>query len=381
MKPNLYSFFIVCSIFLVSCKSAEKLYQKGRYDEAVGLAAKKLQKKPGNADMIEVLQNAYRFAVEGQESNIRNLSNSNSDLRWEQIYGEYQQLQSLYEAIRRSPSVFDIVRPTDYSSYLSAYKEEAGNARYERGLELMDRNDKQSYKQAYYEFQKALALKPGDLSIKQKMQESYENAVTNVVILPLNRFGYQYVNYDFDYVNFNYDLLGYLNNNNRSPFVRYYSPSEAGSRNVRTDNTVEMRFSDINIGRYHDQRHTREVSRQVVAKEIVIKKDSVIREYITVKAKITTTARTIHADGLLQATVRDFNERRIWNDTYRGDYSWTYSFATYTGDERALSDEDKKLINQREQWPPSNDEIIRIIMSDIKRKAECGISDYFNRLN
>jgi|KBSSwiStaDraftv2_1062776.scaffolds.fasta_scaffold12426_3 hypothetical protein len=380
MKPNFYSFIFLCTIFLFSCKSAEKLYNKGRYDEAVMLAAKKLQKKPGNAELLNVLQDAYRFAVNGHESNIRNLANSNSDLRWEHIYSEYQQLQALYEAIRRSPSVYDIVQPTDYSSYLATYKEEAGNARYERGLELMDQDNKQSYRQAYSEFQKALALKPGDLSIKQKMQESYENAVTNVVIQPLNRFGYQYTNYDFDYRNFNYEILRYLNNN-KGQFVRYYSPSEARSGHLKTDNSVEMRFSDVNIGRYRDQRSTREVSKQVVSKEIVISKDSVVREYTTVKVKIITTIRSINADGLLQATVRDYYDRRIWNDTYRGEYSWTYSFATYTGDERALSDEDKKLINQREQWPPSNDEIIRIIMEEIQRKAQCGISDYFNRVN
>ena len=380
MKPNFYSFIFLCTIFLFSCKSAEKLYNKGRYDEAVMLAAKKLQKKPGNAELLNVLQDAYRFAVNGHESNIRNLANSNSDLRWEHIYSEYQQLQALYEAIRRSPSVYDIVQPTDYSSYLATYKEEAGNARYERGLELMDQDNKQSYRQAYSEFQKALALKPGDLSIKQKMQESYENAVTNVVIQPLNRFGYQYTNYDFDYRNFNYEILRYLNNN-KGQFVRYYSPSEARSGHLKTDNSVEMRFSDVNIGRYRDQRSTREVSKQVVSKEIVISKDSVVREYTTVKVKIITTIRSINADGLLQATARDYYDRRIWNDTYRGEYSWTYSFATYTGDERALSDEDKKLINQREQWPPSNDEIIRIIMEEIQRKAQCGISDYFNRVN
>ncbi|HKZ64860.1 MAG TPA: hypothetical protein VJ111_00825, partial [Chitinophagaceae bacterium] len=146
-------------------------------------------------------------------------------------------------------------------------------------------------------------------------------------------------------------------------------------------NVVDMRFSDVNIGRYRDQRSTREVSKQVVAKEIIIKKDSVVKEYITVKAKITTTTRNIQANALLQATVRDYSDRRLWSDTYRGDYSWTYSFATYTGDERALSEEDKKIINQREQWPPSNDDIIRIIMEDVQRKTECGISEYFNRLN
>jgi len=379
MKIKFYLSFILCSILIFSCTNAKKLYQKGRYDEAVVLAAKKLGKKPNDASTLDILQNAYRFAVEDHESRIRNYSNSNSDLRFENIYREYTSLQYLYEAIRRSPSVYSVVQPTDYSSYITTYKEEAGNARFERGLELLDQNNKQSSREAYYEFQKALALKPGDLSIKQKMEESYANAVTHVVILPLTRYGYQYGSYNFDYQNFNYNILRYLNNNSRSQFVKYYSQSGPGSQDVQPDDIVDMKFSDVNIGRYHDQRSTREVSKQVVAKEIVIKKDSVVKEYITVKAKITTTTRTIQANALLQATVRDYNDRRLWSDTYRGDYSWTYTFSTYTGDERALGEEDKKLINQKEQWPPSNDEIIRIIMDDIQRKTECGISDYFNR--
>ena len=106
-----------------------------------------------------------------------------------------------------------------------------------------------------------------------------------------------------------------------------------------------------------------------------------MKEWITVKAKITTTTRSVQADGLLQATVLDFNQRWLWSDTYRGDYSWQASFSTFTGDERALSDEDRKLIGQKEQWPPSNDEIIRIIMNEIRNKTECGISDYFKRMN
>ena len=380
MKLKLYLLFILSS-FLFSCKTAEKLYNKGNYDEAVELAAKKLQKKPGDAGLVDILQNAYRFAVEDHENSVRNYANSNTNLRYENIYREYSQLQRLYEVIRKSPSVFDVVNPTDYSSFVATYKEEAGNARFERGLELLDQNNKASSREAYTEFQKALALKPGDLAIKQKLEEAYVNAVTNVAIRPLTRYGFQYGSYNFDYQNFNYNILRYLNDNSRSQFVRYYSPSTSGGQDVRIDNSVDMRFSDVNIGRYRDQRVTREVSKQIVAKEIVVKKDSVVKEYITVKAKITITTRTIQADGLLQATIRDHNDRRIWSDTYRGDYSWTYSFATYTGDERALSAEDKKLINQREQWPPSNDEIIRIIMDDIRRKTECGISDYFNRVN
>jgi hypothetical protein len=357
------------------------MYQKGNYHEAVELAAKKLSKKPNDASLLETLQNAYRFAVNDHESRIRNYSNSQDALKSEKIYNEYLGLQHLYEAIRRSPSVFDIVAPTDYSAYITTYKEEAANARYERGLSLMDNNTKMSYREAWYEFQKALSLKPGDLSIQQKMDETYSLAVTNVVVLPLTRYGYQYSSYNFDMNNFNYNILRYLNNTNNNRFTRYYTASEARSNDLRTDNIVEMRFSDVNVGRYRDQRSTREVSKQIVAKETVYSKDSVVKEYITVKAKITTTTRTLQADGLLQATIRDNNERWLWSDTYRGDYSWITTFTSYTGDERALSEEDKKLLSQKEQWPPSNDEIIRIIMNEIQNKTECGIADYFKRIN
>lgn len=379
MKLKLYAVYLfAATTILFSCKSAQKMYLRGNYDEAVELAAKKLSKKPNDAELLDVLQNAYRFAVEDHETRIRNHSNSTNQLKYEYILAEYSDLQRLYDAIRRSPGVYDMVQPTDYSAYITTYQDEAANARVERGLQLMDNNTKKGFRDAWYEFQRALNLKPGDLSIREKMDEAYANAVTNVVLLPLTRYGYQYSSYNFDMNNFNYNLLRYMNNNNSNQFVRYYSPEEAG-RTIRTDNVVDLRFSDVNVGRYRDQRNTREVSKQIVAKETVYSKDSVIKEYITVKAKITTVTRTIQADGLLQATIKDYDNRFVWSDTYRGDYSWTATFSTYTGDERALSDEDKKLVNQKEQWPPSNDEIIRIIMDDIQRKTECGLVDYFNR--
>jgi hypothetical protein len=382
MKLKLYTvIFITLTALFFSCKSAEKMYLKGNYDEAVELAAKKLSKKPNDAGLLQTLQSAYRFAVDDHESRIRNFSNSFEDLKYERVYQEYLDLQRLYDAVHRSPAVFDIVQPTDYSAYITTYKEQAANARVERGQTLMDNNTKQGARDAYFEFQRALDLKPGDLAIRQKLDDAYANAVTNVVLPPLTRYGFQYSSYNFDMINFNTDIMRYLNNNNNNRFVRYYQDAEARSYNLRMDNVVEMRFSDVNIGRYRDQRSTREVSKQIVGKERVYSKDSVVKEYITAKATITTTTRSIQADGLLQATVKDYNNRWLWSDTYRGDYSWQASFSTFTGDERALSDEDRKLIAQKEQWPPSNDEIIRIIMNEIRNKTECGISDYFKRVN
>jgi hypothetical protein len=256
--------------------------------------------------------------------------------------------------------------------------EEAGNVRYDRGLELLQDNNRDSYKQAYFEFQKALSLKPGDIAARQKMDEAYERAVINVIVLPLVQSGFQHSSYNYGFVNFDNNLLRQLNNN-RNLFVRYYSPAEANGFNIRTDQIVEMRFSHIDVDRYRDQRTVRELSKQVVVKETVIRPDSIVREYATVKARITTTKRILRADGLLQVTARDYNNQWLWSDTYRGDYHWSAEFSSYTGDARALSDEDKKLLDCRESFPPSESEIARIIIDEVRNKAENGIRNYFNR--
>lgn len=381
MKVKLYSLSVVLiALVLFSCRSAKKMYEKGNYDEAVELAAKKLQKKPNDHETIDVLRNAYRFAVEDHEARIRNNAESNNDLRWEWTYHEYVQLQRLYEAVRRTPSVFDVVKPIDYSSYVTTFQEEAAKARYERGMLLMANNDRQGYKQAYYEFEKALNFMPGDLVVRERMKEAYESAVTNVIVLPVTRTGFQFSsNNPYNYGNFDQELLRYLASNNRHSFLRFYSPQQANNGNVRTDEVVEMRFNSIDPGRYRDQRSSYEVSKQVVVKETVYSADSVVKEWATVKARVTRTRRTLKADGSLQVVFRDYQDRRLWSDAYRGEYNWVTEFASFTGDARALGEADQKLVNQREEFPPREREIIQIIMDEIQRKAECGIKDYFER--
>jgi tetratricopeptide (TPR) repeat protein len=381
MKLKLYTtLFTVIAIVLLSCKTASKLYEKGRYDEAVELAAKKLQKDPKDAKLLDVLQSSYRYAQEDHENRIRNNASSTNDLKWEWTYNEYADLQRLYESIRKSPDVFNLVRPTDYSSYMTEYREKAGENRYNRGMALMQQNDKLSYRSAYREFQSALNFIPGDIGITQKMREAYDYAVVNVVVTGVEqRSAYQYSSYNQRYRDFDDNILHYLQSNNGNEFIRYYSDNEAQNRNIRPDQIVDVRFSSINIGRRNDEVTSRVVTKEVVVKEKIYSRDSVVKEYAKVTAKLTTTKRTLRSDGLVQVSVRDGNNRRMWTENYTGQHYWTTEFTTYTGDARALSDADKQLVDRQQDVQPREEDIIRSIVAEIQSKAECGIKDYFNR--
>ena len=63
MKLKLYAYSFLAGAFalmMASCRSATKLYEKGRYDEAVEVAAKKLQKDPKDAKLQDVyVQKAF----------------------------------------------------------------------------------------------------------------------------------------------------------------------------------------------------------------------------------------------------------------------------------------------------------------------------------
>ena len=60
----------------------------------------------------------------------------------------------------------------------------------------MDKNDKLSFRNAYNEFEVALQYRPGDLTFIERKNEAYENAVVNVVVMPMENDRYRFSSYN-----------------------------------------------------------------------------------------------------------------------------------------------------------------------------------------
>jgi hypothetical protein len=212
------------------------------------------------------------------------------------------------------------------------------------------------------------------------MNEAYEYAVTNVVILPMEQeYGFRYSSYNNSYTNFNEQLLRNLQFNSGNEFLKFYADWDASSRNIRADLVLDMRLTTLNIGRYYDDRSKRRVSQEVVIKETVYRPDSIIKEYGKVYAEISTTRRTMRSDALLQVNVRDANGGWLWSDNISSNYNWNTEFATYTGDARALSESDKQLVDRRQEQAPREEEIVRCLLDEINNNALYRIKNYFSR--
>ena len=87
---KLYPLLIACSVVLFySCKTASKSYKKGDYTEAIELGVKKLQKDQSDYETRDLIQQSYNYSVSQHEDEIRILSNSKNDNRFESIWVHY----------------------------------------------------------------------------------------------------------------------------------------------------------------------------------------------------------------------------------------------------------------------------------------------------
>lgn len=383
---KIYITAVIILLSLAACKSAQKLYDQGNYSEAIERSVRKLQKDPGDNSAKKVLADAYREAVARHEADISSLLNSNSETRFEQVYRQYSSLQQLYSAVQQIPAAARAVSATDYSSYVETYREKAAAIYVDRANKWMDEESLMGYREAYRELQAAQRLKPNDINIKKQLSEAYDLAVLKVMLVPMDLYGsnYYYSNSSYQMRNFQDRLVRRLNNYSGMEFTRFFTEWEGRSTELRPDEVLEMRLGRIRIGQPYDQTTTKKVEKEVVVKETVYKKDSVVKEYATVKAQIHTTRRTLVSEASLLLTIRDGNGRILWNDEFRGEHRREASFVTYTGDERALSASDKELIRDNK---PENlrtyreDEIVESLMQQIESGLAQKLRQHYLRMN
>ena len=378
---KLYPLLIACSVVLFySCKTASKSYKKGDYTEAIELGVKKLQKDQSDYETRDLIQQSYNYSVSQHEDEIRILSNSKNDNRFESIWVHYMELQHLYKTIQQYPAVARLIKTKDYSEYVTTYGDKAAEVHIEKAGRWMAEGTKISYREGYKEFNKALQFKPYDDELRRQRDTAYDLAITKVIISPIQSFGggYSYSS-SRQMQDFQRDIIRTLSNNMNNSFVKFYNEFDARNENIEADQVMDLNLSRISVGQPNDNKSSKEVSREVVIREIVYKPDSVVKQYGTVKAKIITTKRNLISQGDLNITLRDTRGRTIWNDHFTGEHKWETEFVSFTGDERALSEEDKKLVNQENITPPTEETITHELFRQIQYDLMQRLRNYYTR--
>ncbi|SEW50190.1 tetratricopeptide repeat protein [Chitinophaga arvensicola] len=369
---------ILLYTLLLSCKSGEKLYNKGRYDEAVNAFVKKLQRKPQDATAARLLPEAYRQAQGMREDRVNSYLRSNDDLKWEHVRNEYRSLQSLYTAIHSSPAALKVVQPKDYRDAITGAQENAAEIRYNRGMDLLEKGDKASAREAYDEFGAALQLIPNYRDTKQRRDEAFQLGVVNVAVSQIEvRSTY----FQFSADQFRDYLIRNLQQRNINQFVQFYDERVVKNANLYPDEYIELRFFDFVVGQTYVDRIERDVSKEIIVGTTKDTTGKEINLYKTVKATLYITKKTVVSKGLLDYRITNTNNWQVLRtDRIPGSYTWLNQYGTFKGDERALSDEDKRLMGGVDMAPPPPTELFMEFTRPIYDVLARDLQSFYSRI-
>lgn len=184
--------YLLAIIIVTSCVSSKKQLQKGNYDAAIEKSVKKLIKKPDDKDEILILDKAYNIANEQDLSRVKYLKLESNPGRWDEILNHYIRLKNRQTRVRtvlplRMPRRTIDYEYFDYDREIVEAKHNAAEFFFVHGQKLMGNNNKESYREAYYEFRKVKEYWGDYQNIDQLLNESHYLGMTRVLVTIENK--------------------------------------------------------------------------------------------------------------------------------------------------------------------------------------------------
>ncbi|MEQ8469944.1 MAG: hypothetical protein RIC35_02095 [Marinoscillum sp.] len=335
---------------LLGCASGKNALKKGDYDKAVAQAINRLRSNDDHKKAASTLKKAYRFAVEAHMTNIKRANVSNDPLKWEAVAWGYQNINNMADQILRCPGCRDVVpNPVRYDSELANAKRNAADVRYDMGVAALNfKRDRTKAIEAHEHFLMVQNFVPRYKDVEDKLREAIYYATLRVVVEPIPSPSRMLsIKHEF-FVN---KINEYLHHNVISPYVQFYTPSEAETQKLEyVDHVIRMEFDQFSLGNVYSNKTTRDVSRDSV---VIATRDGE-KIYGTVKAKLTINEKAITGNGLLDFKIYDNDRNKVISqEKFPSEYVWSIRWASFNGDERALNEEELEMVNRVESSIPS----------------------------
>ena len=360
MKKTLYIYAtIIVAIFIVSCSTGKKALQKGDYYKATMEAVNRLRSAPDNKKAQQVLLQSYPLANSNIMRNIQNVLDENRIDKYAVIVREYMSLNELANSIYACPKALQLIpSPNQYYTELKNAKDLAAAEAYNLGTFALSQNTIQKAREAYFHFKDADNYVNGYKDVADKLQESLFLATLKVVVSkPITSMKYQ-LSADFFYDN----LMAQMSKVTSNKFIRFYTYQEAKNENLKqADQYLVLDFNDFTVGNMRESKNTTEISKDSVLVGTTKVNGVNQNVYGTVKANFTVFRREVLSAGILNVRIVDaFNNRTLENKNFTGQFVWFNEWATYKGDERALTDKQIKMTNNSDviMPPPHQDMFI-----------------------
>ncbi len=353
MKTVFYT--IVLASLLSSCKSVEKMVEKGEYNKAFYYAISKLQgDKTKKTEYVKALEKAYSKLNRASLKEIEKLQPDVKPENWNRVLSLYQDMESRQELL---DPLLPLISEDGYRANfnIQSYSSEIRNAEentclyyYNNALDLLSKTEKTGDKSwardAYDELKKI-----------ERYRRNYRDSdklINKALDLGLTTIQFEIFNDLRDFQSYNIERELATLAVSRLDNLWYNYRMNIGSKE-KPDFTVIMELNDINFSPERER-----VNNYSESKEILIRKDKVKEKrdsvevwvekevYEKVRADISEVFREKKSE--LHGRLRVMNTRSeevIKTVPINVFYDFTGYGCRFTGDERALKDESKKKMD------------------------------------
>jgi hypothetical protein len=360
---------ILAALILINaCRSADKLYSKGNYEAAFYKALKNSNSQTNYNKNAATIESSFNYAVTDYLQEIDKINSSREIYKAEAKARYYKKISNMENALakHRYASVGFTSR-NHYALYEQAI-DEAIQFRVDRAKSLMASQSIKDRKEAYYEAKQAKNLSINyNSSLEQLCTDTYENAVIRIAVIVNDANSIFNTGWGNSNYNTSQEIINTLNQSNNDEFIEFIHENNNWGNQKNYAKTLNIQLGYRNTDRvYTQQRETNETAR-VVIRETVYRPDSIVREYGNVHARFITTTYSLQAEGALTYQLKDAND---WRTNYQQNlterYNWEDEAYSFTGDRRALNNNQTQKINSRNQInTPNNEEVVNALKNKL----------------
>lgn len=365
---------IACFIFS-ACTSSKKLLEKGRYDQAIEKSVKALRKDPGDSKELNVLKEAYKKANYFDNERIAFLENEGRDDNWIEMHNLYQALDSRQDWIKTLPSqLLNQFSLKNYDNDLIASKENAAEVSYHNGLNYLDRGDKESARLAYQEFERITYLYTDYKDVNKLMNEARFYGTTNV-LFKIENNSEVLLPHDFDYELKKISLKEL--NDLWTNFDTYADTAVYYDYYIVLDlKRIRISPESIDKNTFTETKEIQDGMKYVFDENGNVKKDSLgndikVPNMVTVSAEVTESRQ--HKHGYISGSLDyiDLNtDQLIKTEDISVEAVFEHYSATASGNENALSEETREMLQSRIVPFPSDAALLMDAASLLKDRSK-----------
>lgn len=360
-------FLLVVLYILDACTSGKAALKHGNYYEAVIESVHRLRDSPTNKKATAVLTQAYPLAVEFIDTGIKNGISSDDPRRWRSAVAGYQQINFMNDQIKTSPGAMKLIgKPQTRYKELADAKEKAADEAYNEGINFMMKATRPDYKQAYYDFKDANDYKQGFKESIEMMTQAEFKATLRVAFEEINSSRFNYGTFQPTISSLNRLFLS----------IKPIAQKDT----VPPEQYLRVIFTGYQQNRPSVSTRTEELTKQVKTGEQKGPDGKMQDILTTVSAKVTYFHKTVGADGYASVTITDAASNSVLqNLNISGPVNWTWDWATYSGDGRALSGNAATFVQRKETFPNDQElfnQAIRNLQANIGQQLKSFYSQY-----